>query len=281
MTFRQYRPYITLLFVLSFVFRSPSQWKEGIEKLPQPSNFAANSRVNRLEIENICCSGDGSQTLLGSAQSDSALSGKSSGHLTDSSKTDSVRRSGAWNWIKEQFNLRFSFLSKLSGPGPFMRVGITSHLLDNVRLGPLNSISVRLAASYGTSVANDLTYDTITTVMNPIDSTLVRVRPFKKSTTVNVFSLQPSFEYRFPNSSVQVGVTIGAHLFSGEAFPTLGRISLAPQIAFRPCWCYRIGFLVNALPGASADTFGAQSGLDNNGIEYVWEFFHELSFDVF
>jgi len=168
--------------------------------------------------------------------------------------------------------LDFSFWSKLSGPGPFLGIGMEYPVFK------LENIAVFIGGSLSNSIDNSLPYYVTITrkIIYPPDSThatTVRIDSCiqcGESRAVRIVSLQLEVNYNIPRSNFDLFLGGGIHTFFGETFHSFSRISGSFGASWlTPLQYLRVGLMVNAFNRFKPDSFGAIGGDKTNSVEFI------------
>jgi hypothetical protein len=190
------------------------------------------------------------------------------------SKADTTRpRAHAVNepWYKPW--LDFSFLSKLSGPGPFAGLGFEYPVFIFAR-----DFSLYAGISFSHSLDNTLQYyktdsayarDSINGV---VFYTLVHYDSCvacRDNKGVTIFSLQVDAQYHFPGSDFDIYGGLGFNEFFGDAFTSFSRASGSFGASwYTPLKYIKVGLMFNLYKKFNPNSFGA---VNNSAIKNTVE----------
>lgn len=157
----------------------------------------------------------------------------------------------------KKLTLKGSVKQKLSGPGPFVKLGATYNIFELS-----NVLALNISASFGVSLQNDLDYGTEQEISD-------------LNTTVRDFSFGPGIEFGLPKD-LRVGIALVIDRFSGDRFDTFTNKSFALSITSPELlWHLRFGVIVHHYD-LNAMQFGAIA--KELGPEIVPELVIRLSF---
>jgi len=170
-------------------------------------------------------------------------------------------------------------INKLSGPtmlsySLYYRFPITSVPAPGAALDfGRDRFWLSLSAGFGRSIDNDLEYP----------------QGLDKSTTVKVFTFEPSIAYQFNRFEASAGYLL--NIFYGEAFPAFGRDALDLELGVRPFYArdrreglgwdnLKLSVLATYYTnGITGEDFGARPGSFAVDSDLVWGF--QASYDFF
>jgi hypothetical protein len=206
----------------------------------------------------------------------SPASGSSAGEPLASTGADAHQGAGAAGGIARHVSVVLRYLSKLSGPGPFLGGGLGLSFFepseDVITDSALDLFSVHVAGLWSQSTKNDLVYtDSVTTTA-----------PSASSRRVHVLTLHPSVEARITHLKLRIGASGTIDHFYGDLFDSFNTASWGPMVAIEAADGVVVGGTLNFYPrGFAAADFGAKSGLENTGTESVWDAYVRVNLAVF
>ena len=194
--------------------------------------------------------------------------------LTDLKKDTTRKRAKdmSKSWWEPLLDL--SFWSKLSGPGPFVGLGI-----DYPAYIFSKNFSLYAGISFSNSIDNTLQYyktDSIRTII--IDSTLIDTTYIKydscisceKSKAVQILLFKIEAQYHIPGSDFDVYAGGGFSTFFGETFKSFSRGSASFGASWRTLNYIQVGLLCNVFKNFNPSSFGAVNESEmKNTVEFV------------
>jgi len=188
------------------------------------------------------------------------------------SKADTTNRDTTKKSFWESL-LDFSFLNKLSGPGPFVGIGV-----DYPAFKLSKNFTVFVGLSFSHSIDNKLKYyRTLDSVFVPSTnqggtwvSSFDSCISCEKSKAVEMVSVKIEMQYHIPRSPFDLYLGGTLHTFFGETFKSFSRGSGSFGAGWHALKCIQFGLMVNVFKEFKPSSFGAVDDSDSkDGVEFV------------